>query len=159
MSVVLIFIHTVAAVLLIVVILMQSGRGGGLTEGFAPAESLFGAKTNQFMVRATTTMALLFLVTSLSLAYLSSRRAASLISDTVEEAATGDQTLTGEVPPESQEEGAVAPAVTEPVAVEPNQALPAVAGPADSGQATEVQTPAEGVPEAAVESAPEAEDN
>ena len=70
MTGVFIFIHVVACVFLVCVILMQSGRGGGLTEGFAPAESLFGAKTNQFMVRTTVILALVFLCTSLSLAYL-----------------------------------------------------------------------------------------
>ena len=58
---------------------MQSGRGGGLTEGFAPAESLFGAKTNQFMVRATAVFATLYLVTCLTLAYFSSQTNLSLV--------------------------------------------------------------------------------
>jgi preprotein translocase subunit SecG len=72
-------IHILACILLIAVILMQSGRGGGLTEGFASAESMFGAKTNVVMVRATAIVALVFLVTSLGLAYISSEREASLI--------------------------------------------------------------------------------
>ena len=77
-----IFVHTVAAVLLIAVILMQSGRGGGLTEGFASAESMFGAKTNEFMVRATTILTCVFLITSVTLARLSSKKEQSLIPTT-----------------------------------------------------------------------------
>jgi len=91
MTGVFIFLHVVACVVLITVILMQSGRGGGLTEGFAPAESLFGAKTNQFMVRATVIFASLFLVTCLTLAYLSSQANKSVVDklgEQVEQQAT-----------------------------------------------------------------------
>ena len=75
-----IVVHTLVCILLCLVILMQSGRGGGLTESFASAESVFGAKTNSFMVRTTTVLASLFLVTCLTLAYLSSRKERSLMS-------------------------------------------------------------------------------
>lgn len=77
------FLHALVAVLLIVIILMQSGRGGGLTEGFASAESMFGAKTNEFMVKATTVFASLFLITCLGLAIFSSQRGKSLMADQV----------------------------------------------------------------------------
>ena len=76
----LMFIHAMICILLSAVILMQSGRGGGLTEGFASAESMFGAKTNSFMVKATTVFASLFLITCLTLAFLSSRKERSLMS-------------------------------------------------------------------------------
>ena len=74
------FIHAIVTILLIIVILMQAGRGGGLTEGFASAESMFGAKTNEFMVRATTILGAVFLVTSLGLAILSSQKGKSLMT-------------------------------------------------------------------------------
>ncbi len=80
-----IVIHVLICVLLIVIILAQSGRGGGLTEGFGAAESVFGAKTNEFMIRATGIAGMIFLITSLSLAYLSSRAERSLMSDQVEQ--------------------------------------------------------------------------
>jgi preprotein translocase subunit SecG len=73
------FFHGLVCVLLVLVILMQSGRGGGLTEGFASAESIFGAKTNAFMVKATTILGTVFLVTCLSLAVLSSQKGKSLM--------------------------------------------------------------------------------
>ena len=76
-----IVLHTLICILLSLVILMQSGRGGGLTETFASAESVFGAKTNSFMVRTTTVLASMFLVTCLTLAYLSSRKEHSLMSE------------------------------------------------------------------------------
>ena len=75
-----IFIHALVCVFLSIIILMQSGRGGGLTETFASAESIFGAKTNVFLVKATGILASLFLMTCLSLAFLSSRQDKSLMS-------------------------------------------------------------------------------
>ena len=76
-----IFLHAAVCILLIAVILMQSGRGGGLTEGFAAAESIFGAKTTSFMVKTTSALAFLFLITCLSLAVLSSKKSASLMDE------------------------------------------------------------------------------
>ena len=76
-----IFVHTAVCILLCIIILMQSGRGGGLTESFASAESIFGAKTNVFLVKTTTVLASLFLVTCLSLAFLSAKKDKSLMSD------------------------------------------------------------------------------
>ncbi|MBF0522422.1 MAG: preprotein translocase subunit SecG [Candidatus Omnitrophica bacterium] len=74
------FIHVIACALLITIILMQSGRGGGLTEAFASAESFFGAKTNEFLVKGTTIIGIIFLITCMSLAYFSSKRDQSLMS-------------------------------------------------------------------------------
>ena len=75
------FLHAGVAIFLIIIILMQSGRGGGLTEGFASAESIFGAKTNEFMIKATTVFATVFLITCLGLAVLSAQKSKSLMSD------------------------------------------------------------------------------
>ena len=75
------FLHAGVAIFLIIIILMQSGRGGGLTEGFASAESIFGAKTNEFMIKATTIFATVFLITCLGLAVLSAQKSKSLMSD------------------------------------------------------------------------------
>lgn len=77
------FLHGMACVFLLIVILMQSGRGGGLTEGFASAESMFGAQTNEFMIKATTVLATLFFITCIGLAVLSSQRGKSLMSNRV----------------------------------------------------------------------------
>ena len=77
------FIHALVCVMLTAAILMQSGRGGGLTEGFASADSMLGAKTNEVMVKATTILTVVFLVTCLSLAVLSSRSGKSVMPDTV----------------------------------------------------------------------------
>lgn len=75
----LIFIHVVVCIFIATIILMQSGRGGGLTEGFASAESMFGAKTNSFLVKTTSVLAAFYLVTCLSLAFMSSKQEKSLM--------------------------------------------------------------------------------
>jgi len=74
-------IHVIVCVLLVITILMQAGRGGGLTETFQSAESMFGTQTNVFMVRTTTVLAVIFLSTSLILAFNSSRVDQSLMAN------------------------------------------------------------------------------
>ena len=74
-------IHIIACVLLVVTILMQAGRGGGLTESFQSAESMFGTQTNVFMVRTTTILAVIFLSTSMILAFNSSKVDQSLMAN------------------------------------------------------------------------------
>lgn len=77
----LLIIHTILCVLLAMMILMQAGRGGGLTEQFSSAENVFGAKTNVVLVRTTSIIASLFIVTSITLAYLSSQKDQSLMKN------------------------------------------------------------------------------
>ena len=74
-------IHVIVCVLLVIAILMQAGRGGGLTETFQSAESMFGTQTNVFMVRLTTILAAIFISTSLFLAFKSSKGDQSLMAN------------------------------------------------------------------------------
>src|ERR1700690_1400883 len=74
-------IHVIVCILLVISILMQAGRGGGLTETFQSAESMFGTQTNAFMVRLTTILAVVFLGTSLVLALNSSKVDKSLMAN------------------------------------------------------------------------------
>jgi len=77
-------IHIVASLMLVAVILLQAGKGGGLAETFGGGggsqTTIFGQKATTFLTKATTVSAILFLCTSLSLAFLSSRRQKSLMS-------------------------------------------------------------------------------
>ncbi len=76
-----IFIHVVICIFLIAIILMQPGKAGGLTDSMASAESIFGAKTNVFVIKATAVLAAIFLVTCLGLAVLSSQKNRSLMTE------------------------------------------------------------------------------
>jgi preprotein translocase subunit SecG len=72
-------LHVIVSILLVITILMQSGKGGGLAEGFSSAENLLGAQTNTVMVKITGVLTALFLGLSLLLAVLSSQKDRSLI--------------------------------------------------------------------------------
>jgi preprotein translocase subunit SecG len=66
-------IHVVACVFLILVVLLQQGTGGGLSAmGGGGAQVFGGSGAGNFMTRLTAICAAVFMMTSLSLAYLSS---------------------------------------------------------------------------------------
>ncbi|MSP24929.1 MAG: preprotein translocase subunit SecG [Myxococcales bacterium] len=66
--------HIIICLFLISVILLQQTRGGGLGGAFGGgAAQVFGGRGSaNFMTRATTVMAVGFMITSMTLAYLSS---------------------------------------------------------------------------------------
>lgn len=73
-------IHVIACFVLIAVILLQAGRGGGLSEAFGGAtQSLFGTKANVVLTRATEISAVVFLITCILLGIMTSRRGKSLV--------------------------------------------------------------------------------
>ena len=66
-------IHVVACLFLILVVLLQQGKGGGLSGmGGGGAQVFGGSGAGNFMTRLTAICAAVFMLTSLSLAYLSS---------------------------------------------------------------------------------------
>ncbi|PIY83084.1 MAG: preprotein translocase subunit SecG, partial [Candidatus Omnitrophica bacterium CG_4_10_14_0_8_um_filter_44_12] len=73
-----IIVHVLACCLLILIVLVQQGKGGGLIDSFSSAESIFGTKTNTFLVKATSFLSVVFFITCLSLAFLSIQRNKSL---------------------------------------------------------------------------------
>lgn len=76
-----IIIHVIACIGLIALVLIQRGRGAGLVETFSGVESMFGTKTSVFLTRLTTTLAALFFISCLTLAFLSVRQSRSLMRD------------------------------------------------------------------------------
>ena len=73
-------LHVIIAVLLVITILMQSGKGGGLAEGFSSAENLLGTQTNKVMVKVTAVLVALFLGLAIVLAFISSKKERSLMA-------------------------------------------------------------------------------
>lgn len=71
---ILISLHVIISILLVVVILMQSAKGGGLAGsafGGGPSMSFLGARgTATFLSRATTVLAVVFMLNSLGLSLL-----------------------------------------------------------------------------------------
>ena len=75
-------IHVIACFLLIIVILLQAGRGQGLASasfGSGNVQSLFGTRAGDFLTKATTVAAILFLVTCISLDVLEAQKSKSLL--------------------------------------------------------------------------------
>jgi preprotein translocase subunit SecG len=72
-------IHVLACILLILIVMVQQGKGGGLIATLSSAESIFGTKTNTFLIKSTSVFAVIFFITCLSLAFLSIQKNKSLI--------------------------------------------------------------------------------
>jgi preprotein translocase subunit SecG len=104
----LLIIHVLVGVLICIVILMQSAKGEGLSGAFGMGQgttSFFGADTANVLVKITTVLAVIFMLTSLSLAYIRSQAAASVASKKASAAAEAGATEEG-VPEEGATEGA-----------------------------------------------------
>jgi len=73
-------IHITVSFLLILTVLTQSAKGGGLGGAFGGVtETAFGSRAGTFLTRLTTTLAILFMITSLILAVLSGKKKASVM--------------------------------------------------------------------------------
>ena len=79
-------IHIIVCLFLIILILLQPGKGGGLGSVFGggSSESVFGSSgAAPFLTKLTRLLALIFVITSLSLGYFSVRSIkSSVITDT-----------------------------------------------------------------------------
>ena len=91
----LIGLHVFVCLVLILVVLLQSSKGSGLAGAFGGGggQTMFGGQeTATFLSRMTTYLAILFMVLSLLLAFLSARRAAPGAKSIVRAAAQQTQT-------------------------------------------------------------------
>jgi preprotein translocase subunit SecG len=83
---VLIIIHIIVCMALIMIVLLQTGKGAdmGAAFGGGSSQTLFGSSgASTFLTKATTFAAVIFMLTSLSLAYRSGHRTTeSIIQDT-----------------------------------------------------------------------------
>ncbi|HNX69406.1 MAG TPA: preprotein translocase subunit SecG [Candidatus Omnitrophota bacterium] len=80
MNALVVSIHIIVCLVLIVVILLQAGRGQGLTGASfgGNVQSLFGTKASSFLTKATSICAVLFLFTCIGLNVLEVRKSRSL---------------------------------------------------------------------------------
>ncbi|MFH1777786.1 MAG: preprotein translocase subunit SecG [Candidatus Omnitrophota bacterium] len=123
MYIFLIVVHVIVALFLVFVILLQKGRGEGMADVFGGGSSqttIFGTRAGTFLTRATTTAAILFMVTCLLLTIFSSKRGLSVvdkqfIKEQIEkqmpspEKETDKQTVEKKVEPLSEQAVEVAP--------------------------------------------------
>jgi preprotein translocase subunit SecG len=135
-------IHLIACGALMVSILLQSGKGGGLAGAFGggSSQTLFGGRgAASFLSRASTVLAVVFFLTSLTLGLAASRNATSrpsLIQDEARRRATQRTGTTGQQPG--------APAQGRPAGQAP--ANPAPSGTANSPVAPAPEAPVTGAP-------------
>lgn len=84
MTIILSLVHVFVCVFLILVILLQAGRGGGMSEMFGGAMSqnqkLFGTETNSLLTKVTSYCAIIFIITCISLDIATANRGRSLLS-------------------------------------------------------------------------------
>lgn len=82
MTVLLVILHVVVCVALILIVLLQTGKGAdiGAAFGGGASSTLFGTTgASTFLSKATTVAAIVFMLTSLTLAYLASHRPSSSV--------------------------------------------------------------------------------
>ena len=130
-------VHILGCVLLTVVVLMQSSKGGALSAAFGGGGGqIFGGReTATFLGKATQYLAILFFLTSLTLAFLSTGRGGSNISSPLRRAASQQW---GTVAPEEQKN------IEDVLGNVPEPPQEGQEGGANQGSAQEPQKPAEG---------------
>ncbi|MBI1884371.1 MAG: preprotein translocase subunit SecG [Chlamydiae bacterium] len=83
MTIFLIVLHVVCCLGLIAIVLLQAGKGAGLasTFGAAAVETALGAGASDFLKTGTSLMAIVFMITSLALAFMTARQSSSVVKN------------------------------------------------------------------------------
>ena len=87
MTTIILSIHVIVCVLLILIVLLQTGKGAdmGASLGGGSSQALFGgAGPATLLSKITTAIAVIFMLTSLSLAYMSGHRAQTSVMPTTQ---------------------------------------------------------------------------
>lgn len=81
----LIVIHLICCLGLITIVLLQAGKGGGLSGAFGASavETSLGAGASDVLKKGTTVLAVAFMLTSLGLAFMTAQRSASVVKDKI----------------------------------------------------------------------------
>ena len=89
MFVAILVVHVLVCILLILIVLLQAGRGADLGAAFGSVgQATFSRGSSTFMSKFTTGLAVVFMLTSLSLAFISSEKPSQSILSPIDEAAT-----------------------------------------------------------------------
>jgi preprotein translocase subunit SecG len=114
MIVLLVIIHVIVCIALIMIVLLQTGKGAdiGAAFGGGASNTLFGTTgASTFLSKATTVAAVVFMLTSLALAYLASQRPSRSV---VSEVPAAVETKAPEAAPAQSAPPAPAAAETKP---------------------------------------------
>ena len=131
MFIALLIVHVLVAIGLVFVVLLQSGRGAELGAAFGGVgQSSFGRSQSTFITKFTTGMAVVFMATSLSLAFLTIERpSSSVVTGGSEPVRAEEPAPQGALPAPAVPDGSAAPAA-QGQAVAPQQQSDAPATPA-----------------------------
>ncbi len=113
MTIFLIILHITVSIAMIAIVLLQSGKGAemGASFGAGGSQSVFGAGGGStFMSKLTTGAAIIFMLTSLTLAYRSSKPATSSIMSSAPTSKAAPQKPAGPPQQPMQTQPAPAPA-------------------------------------------------
>lgn len=103
MQLILILLHVITCIALILIVLLQKGKGADMGAAFGgSSQTVFGsAGATSFMHKITAIAAILFMITTMSLAYLFGRGATSSIMKgvTQTQVPAAEQTQTPGLPP------------------------------------------------------------
>ena len=152
MTLILIVVHVAVCIALIMIVLFQTGKGADLGAAFGggASQTLFGsAGASTFLSKATTVAAVVFMLTSLTLAYLAGgqREASSIMKKAAESAAqqaADTAAPAGEATnPPGETANAPAPDSSAPAATAdaPGQSAPAPVGEASAPSPGAADTP------------------
>jgi preprotein translocase subunit SecG len=105
MSILLIILHVVVCVAIIMIVLLQTGKGAdiGAAFGGGSSQTLFGSTgASTFLSKATTVVAIIFMITSLSLAYISAHRKGSSVMTDVKAPVEQNAAQSGDIIPKQE---------------------------------------------------------
>ena len=148
MSLILIIIHVIVCIALIMIVLLQTGKGAdmGAAFGGGSSQTLFGSTgASTFLTKGTTVAAIIFMVTSLGLAYMSGHKTVDSImvdeKPPIEQQTEPDKSLPVQEPVQKEETAKAAP-VSESAPVDQSQSSEPASEPVDQTQVSEpvVQT-------------------
>jgi len=121
MTIFLTVLHVLACLFLIVIVLLQRGKGAemGAVFGGGAGSTVFGSRgAGNFLTRMTTAAAIVFMVTSLTLAYVAQDRTGDTLFEEESPAAAEDSTF-GEAPAAAGDAPGAFEEVPAPAAAEP----------------------------------------
>lgn len=81
-------LHIIASALVVLIILIQPAKGEGLTGAFGAGgntQALFGVRAGDVMTKATAFIAVFFVITSISLAFLQVKKSSSVMAESKSE--------------------------------------------------------------------------
>ena len=122
-------VHVIVCFILIMVILLQAGRGGGLSEmfggGLTQNEKLFGTETNTFLKKATSYSAIIFIITCITLGVLTVRKGRSLVEGQDFKPVFNEQKVAADAAVAAQAAAAAPATVPAPATTVPAETQPA----------------------------------